>query len=225
MSTSSRSTAELQLKFFIERYRGSFGAVRLQSVWEILLHNYSPHISTTDSGQYTACTPQPPTINPRLRNIFIERGGGVICRLSTANAWGNFARSRPLHISTSLQGRYAAATPQNTTTNPIRRGNIFIERCGGVVRRKNPGGDFGRSRFPTTTHQHLPSRTVHHSHSKIYYNESHPPPKCFLFSLRCVWSCAAELHGKIWAVEIHRHYTSAPPINGGTLYSLYDSTE
>src|SRR5271154_3386472 len=49
-------------------------------------------ISISDHGQYTAGTPQPPTINPRLLNIFIERGGGVIRRLSTSNAWRNFCK-------------------------------------------------------------------------------------------------------------------------------------
>ena len=203
MSTSSRSTAELQLKFFIERYRGSFGAVRLQSVWEILLHNYSPHISTTDRGQYTACTPQPPTINPRLRNIFIERGGGVICRLSTANAWGNFARSRPLHISTSHQGQYITVTPKSTTMNPIPRRNVFCFRCAVCGRvPQNCTGKFGRSKFTATTHQHPRLTAVHCILFTTPQNELHFSPKAPGVSVVTVVGCK-NCMGKFRGVKLH----------------------
>jgi len=95
-------------------------------------------------------------------------------------AWGNFARSQPLHISTSDQRRYIAASPKPYRRNPRLR-NVFTERCGGVIRRHaaKMGGDFGPSKITTTTHQHLPSRAVHRSHSTIHHNECHPSWKYF----------------------------------------------
>jgi len=99
---------------FIERYRGSFTCLSGQRRGEIFLHSNYRHQHPRSPGVHFSDSITSHNIPPSSNTNFIECNCGSF--RTAANAWGNFARSQTLHISTSYQGRYIA-----DTSRPYRR--------------------------------------------------------------------------------------------------------